>query len=444
MLKFKTCITVYVAMNILFIHSLYPMDLILVKDQETENLIKDILNPILQIANVPNDSIKIYLINNDTPNAFVFAGQNIFLHTGLLTTADSIDEIAGVLAHELGHITAGHLSRGDILYSKANIFILLGLAAFLLTAPFLGTAGGLDIIGFLTYGVTQVGATSALSYSRGEENQADELALEYISKSIYSVNGFYQFMSKIAKFENEIIYTEEMYSWYSTHPLTRNRMAFIENYAKSLPKQNINNKIIVLNDRLKRVQAKIYSYKLSYKDFNNLYKNKNTPDALYGRMIAEYKEHNYEKALQYAEILKKSYVNDIYLSDLIGDIYFTNNNFSQAITYYQLALNNLQDDGITEFKLAKSYYSINNMDKALQYVNISIQINANNPASWHLKSVIMSKLNKDNLADLATAHRYVILGNKVKAKFFATKAFDNLPPQTKEWYEASDLLKDLK
>jgi predicted Zn-dependent protease len=447
MTKLKNIFIAILAINILFINNTYGNELLLVKDMETENLVKDILTPILKSANVNSKSISVYLINNETPNAFVFAGQNIFIHTGLLTTADQVDEIAGVLAHELGHITAGHLSRGDLLYSKANIFVLLGLAAFLLTAPLLGNAGAaVDIIGFLSYGINQVAQSSALSYSRGEENQADELALQYIANTPYNTNGLYNFMYKLYELENKIVYTDSIYGWYSTHPLTQSRLSFIENYAKQNPRVMVlkDPKIISLNNRLNRVKAKIYSYKLNYTDFNNLYKNKNSNDAIYGRMIAEYRENNREKALFYGNQLKKIYGNDIYLNDLLGDIYSDNNNFNQAIYYYQLVLENIEDDGITSFKLAKSYFNINKIEESLKYTNISIQINPYNPSSWHLKSVLMSKLNKDNLADLATAHRYLILNDYNRASFFATKALNNLQPKTKDWQEAFDILAQIQ
>ena len=212
-------------------------DLIIVKDNEIEYFIKSILSPILKVANVNEKSIHIYIINNPTPNAFVFQGQNIFIHTGLITAVNSVDEIAGVLAHELGHITAGHLSRGDAMYSKASIFVLLGLAALLLAAPLLNNSNGnaIDIIGFLTYGTTQLATTSVLSYSRAEESQADDIGIDYISQTNYDPTGFYIFMNKLYKQEDKRIYTDDIYTWYSSHPLTKNRISFVQNYLNNYP-----------------------------------------------------------------------------------------------------------------------------------------------------------------------------------------------------------------
>ncbi len=418
-------------------------DLIIVKDNEIEYFIKNILSPILTVANVNEKSIHIYIVNNSTPNAFVFQGQNIFIHTGLITSVDSVDEIAGVLAHELGHITAGHLSRGDAMYSKASIFVLLGLAALLLAAPMLNNNNGnaIDIIGFLTYGTNQIATTSFLSYSRAEESQADDIGIDYISKTNYNPNGFYIFMNKLYQQEDKTIYTDDIYNWYSSHPLTKSRISFIQNYINNYPyKQKYNVQHNNLQQQLSRIKAKILSYTLSYKEINNIYKNSNTQDALYAKMIANYRENNYNKAINYGNQLLKINPKDIYTQDILGDIYFYNNQNEKAIYYYKLSLGSNQEDDITTFKISKSYLINKNYNLALKYINISLQINQFNPAGWDLKSIILSKLNQDSLADLAVAYKYNILNDKKRALFFANKALNSLPRESKEWIDAKELI----
>ena len=85
----------------------------LIRDAEIEDTLARIANPLFRAAAMNPATVDIYIVNDREPNAFVAGGQNIFVHTGLLTELDSIDQLRAVLAHELGHIVGGHLTRRD-------------------------------------------------------------------------------------------------------------------------------------------------------------------------------------------------------------------------------------------------------------------------------------------------------------------------------------------
>lgn len=83
----------------------------ILRDAEIERIIRHMSEPIFKAADLDNDSVHTYLLNDNTLNAFVAGGQNIFLHSGLLLSATDANQVIGVIAHETGHITGGHLSR---------------------------------------------------------------------------------------------------------------------------------------------------------------------------------------------------------------------------------------------------------------------------------------------------------------------------------------------
>ena len=85
----------------------------LIRDAEIEHTLRRIANPLFRAAGVNPATVEIYIVNDREPNAFVAGGQNIFINTGLLTELGSVDELRAVIAHELGHITGGHLARRD-------------------------------------------------------------------------------------------------------------------------------------------------------------------------------------------------------------------------------------------------------------------------------------------------------------------------------------------
>ena len=86
----------------------------LIRDTEIENTIRVYTAPIFKAAGLDPSVVRIHLVNDPALNAFVANGQRIFIHTGLLMRANDPGEVIGVLAHETGHITGGHLARfGD-------------------------------------------------------------------------------------------------------------------------------------------------------------------------------------------------------------------------------------------------------------------------------------------------------------------------------------------
>ena len=83
----------------------------IISDEETEQYLASVIRPLFQQAGVPFNRNKIYIVNDNSLNAFVGDGNNLFVHSGTLIKADSSDQISGVLAHETGHITGGHILR---------------------------------------------------------------------------------------------------------------------------------------------------------------------------------------------------------------------------------------------------------------------------------------------------------------------------------------------
>ncbi len=134
----------------------------LLRDAEIERTIRRMSEPIFQAAGLDNDSVSTYLINDDSLNAFVAGGQNIFLHSGLLIQSKNANQVIGVIAHETGHITGGHLSRFSDGIKSATVMTLIG--AILGAAAI--AAGSGDAGMALILGGQHVGTRTFLKYSR--------------------------------------------------------------------------------------------------------------------------------------------------------------------------------------------------------------------------------------------------------------------------------------
>ena len=122
----------------------------LIRDAEIENTIRQFAAPVFSAANLNPQAVKIYLVRDNTLNAFVAGGQRVFINTGLLTKTTNAGQIIGVIAHETGHIAGGHLARIQNALKNTStsmiLSLLLGGAAF---------GAGRGDIGSATIGIRQ-------------------------------------------------------------------------------------------------------------------------------------------------------------------------------------------------------------------------------------------------------------------------------------------------
>jgi predicted Zn-dependent protease len=157
----------------------------MIRDAESEALLREIAKPIFLEAGLVPQNIRIYIISSSVLNAFVAGGQNMFLHTGLLTWSDDPNVVAGVIAHETGHIAGGHLvrSREDLAASSIGAIasVLLGAATIAAGAGDAGSA-------IITSG-GHIAQSTALRYTRSKEESADQAAVRYLDKLGISLEG---------------------------------------------------------------------------------------------------------------------------------------------------------------------------------------------------------------------------------------------------------------
>jgi len=83
----------------------------ILRDSETELLFKDISRPLIEAAKLDPNSVRVVLLNDPEINAFVATGQTVYIQTGLIRAVDNVNQLQGVIAHELGHVAGGHSIR---------------------------------------------------------------------------------------------------------------------------------------------------------------------------------------------------------------------------------------------------------------------------------------------------------------------------------------------
>lgn len=161
-------------------------------------------------------ALRVQVVDHGQVNALTAPGGRVVLLNGLIQKAESADEVAGVLAHEVGHVYYKHPMQGLV-----NVLGLSIVGSF-----FGGDAGSIAVV------------VLSLSYSRDAERQADDKALQILRDSNVSAQGFLDFFARLKKKEQDTV-AAELQKLLSTHPLTEERMKYIADYIdtekKSVP-----------------------------------------------------------------------------------------------------------------------------------------------------------------------------------------------------------------
>ena len=205
----------------------------LLRDAETETLFRDISRPIVEAAGLRPENVEIVLINDKSINAFVAGGQIVYIHSGLIMAADNANEVQGVIAHELGHITGGHVIRfGEGAKAATGIMLLsllLGAAAMVAGA---GDAGA----GIMAAG-QQAAMGKFLAFTRTQESSADSAGASFLNKAGISGKGALSFFKKLQNLEFRYAVPQED-SYARTHPLSGERIQALEQVYKAAPSWN--------------------------------------------------------------------------------------------------------------------------------------------------------------------------------------------------------------
>jgi predicted Zn-dependent protease len=165
------------------------------------------------------------------PNAFAIPGGYIFVTTGLLILAENEHEVAGVLSHEIAHVTARHVAQMIERSKRLNIATLAAMIAGMLVGGAAGGGQGGQAAAAMAMASAQA---LTLKYTRENEVDADQNSLQYMIKAGYDPHGIITFLNRMDKIS--LASAPKIPPYLSTHPVTENRISLLENLLQIAPK----------------------------------------------------------------------------------------------------------------------------------------------------------------------------------------------------------------
>ncbi len=173
--------------------------------------------------------IGLLLIAEPQINAFAVPGGVFALNTGLLQAAKNMDEVAGVMAHEIAHVSQRHYSRSQEAFKGQGLLAMAGVVVGALIA----TQGEGEAGGALMMGAQAAILDQQLNYSRNQEREADRIGMQYMYSAGYSPQSMADFFEVMHRSSSRISW---MPDFWLTHPLTTQRMSEARLRAQQLPK----------------------------------------------------------------------------------------------------------------------------------------------------------------------------------------------------------------
>lgn len=409
----------------------------ILRDAETEAFLHEISYPLILASELDPNNVKVVLINDPSINAFVARGQIVYLHTGLIEVADSANEVQGVIAHELGHITGGHVIRfadGAAASSKLSIGSLILAAAAIAAGA--GEAG----IGILGAG-QQLALGNLLAYNRVQESVADASGARFLSEAGISGKGSIAFFKKLQGYElrRGIRQTN---SFNRTHPLSGDRVATLQSGYMQDPAWDKPSDPD-LERKFLRIQAKLSGFITEAEQtLRNYPEDDQSIPAKYARAYAWHKSAYPAKAIAEAQSLVDTDPKDPYFLELLGQIYLESGRPEEALTALRKA-NELSGyhpliGAIFGHALIATEDSTH-LTEATEVLRLSVAKDNQNPFAWYQLGVVYQQTGDIPRASLASAERYLMIGQPQLAILPARRAQAGLAEYSADWLRAQDV-----
>lgn len=408
----------------------------IIKDAEIEKLLSEYTADLHKIG-LGVTSQNIFIVSDQSINAFVTAQGNIYINTGLIYHADRPNEVKSIIAHEIGHILNNHHITRMIEYEnfqkKQNIAQIIGIGTGI--TGLLTDSDALPDIGTgISIGGSDIARRDYLQHSRVQEFEADMSAISIMESIGESSNGLLQILEKIKK--SQQIYGGNINPLELTHELPQDRIDFLKNKISKQESYEVQDSEELIH-RHNLARAKI----IGYQDLPSKFAD-NTPYANYSKAISYYQKGKYEQSKSIMTSLIKQF-EYAYFYEFLAQIYF-------EINEHELAIENLKkgqsllDKPELEFSIlhAKILTKIGGDENIRESISLleahKDQTIRNVRVYWQL-SKSYYKLNNIPMADLSVAQYYSILGNTDIARNFAERAKNGLTPYSSGWLLADDI-----
>ena len=395
----------------------------LIHDYEVDQLIDKIGERLVAALGNQPFHYEFFVVADDSINAFAVPGGKVFVHAGLISRVEGIDELAGVMAHEIAHAHAHHAARQQEKAAAASYASLLGIFLSIIH-PVLGQAA------------LAAGQGIQLKYQREFEREADLLGVGYATKAGYNPGALLRMLRKI--YDEQRLNPTVVPPYFLSHPLTGERLAYLESvvgkaeWDVSRPGPSW---------RLERVQAIVRAYSQTRRQAVPPYERRlaAAKDADRGKaleLIGTLMVHGdeYEQGLHYleeADRLGRSVDREL------GRAYLRTGAFEKARERLERVVASTPGDWNAVADLGEVHLQTGDYDKAASMLKRAVELDRYNPELHRMLGRAMDKTGSRGAGFYHFAQAAELEGRAGQALAYYRKAAESLD-------ESDPLMKDIR
>jgi predicted Zn-dependent protease len=417
----------------------------IIRDTESEQLLRDYTRPILRVAGLEKQNIQVVIINDSVFNAFVADGHRIFDNYGAIMQSQTPNQLIGVLAHETGHLAGGHLAklRQQLATAQTQMIVaaVLGVGAIAAGAKS-GGDNGLTSAGAAVLSAPQeVIRRSLLSYQRQQEENADRAGVKFLTMTEQSPKGMYD---TFKRFANDSLFSSSGADPYvQSHPMPIERVAALEEFAKTSPYWDKKDDP-ALQLRADMVRAKISAFMERQDTVYRRYPLSDTSlPARYAHAIATYRHGDLHSALAQIDAMIQQQPNNPYFYELRGQALLEGGKPADAIVPLRKAVQLSNNAPLIEMLLGQALVATDNPAYAVEAIAIlKTAVGRETEAPLGYTQLAMAYANKGDYAeaDLASAQAAYLRGDNRTARDLASRAKTRFAVGTPGWVKADDIV----
>ncbi|HWH17970.1 MAG TPA: M48 family metalloprotease [Allosphingosinicella sp.] len=408
----------------------------ILRDAETEALLRDMSRPLVEAAGLRPEDVEFVLVHDKSINAFVAGGQIVYLHSGLINASDNANQVQGVIAHELGHITGGHIVRFHEGAKAATgimlLSLLVGVAAMAAGA---GDAGA---------GIMGMGQQAAMgkffAFLSTQESSADQAGASFLTKAGISGKGSIAFFKKLQNQEMRYSIPQDD-SYMRTHPLSSTRIASLENVYKKDPAWDKPTDP-ALEARFQLVKAKLAGFVNPKQALIKYPESDKSLPARYARAYAWHRTSHPERADAEVESLLREQPRNPYFLELKGQILLESGKPAEALDSLRQAVALAPDQPLISALFGHALISTEKEDhfeEAKKVLKAAVSRDNTNPFAWYQLGIVYDREGDEARAALATAERYNLQSEPRLALANAEQAMRGIPHGSPDWIRAQDI-----
>ncbi len=404
----------------------------LLRDAEMERALRELARPVIAAAGLSPSQIRMIVLKDSTPNAFVMDGRAVFMTSGLILKMTRAEMLQAVIAHEVAHIANGHITRRASNLRAARTVALFGLAlsAAVATQNPSAAAG-------IAAGSQSAAMRSFFAHTRAEEIAADQSGIRYLARANIDPTGMVEVLEIFRG--QEALSPRRQDAYVRTHPLTADRLRAVKGFAAAFQEADASDP--TADYWFARSRAKLSAFLRNPSWTLRRIKSGDTSDAaLVARAVALSQATKGAEAVAAADALIAKRPSDPYAHELRGWVLFQARKFAASTASYARATELAPSEPLIAAGYGRALLAAGGNDaRALDVLTKARARDPYNPALLRDLAQVQAKLGQRGAASLSTAERYALAGRLKDAAIHAKRATDLLPRGSSGWQRAQDI-----